>query len=241
MKTLEIVVHCFAEQHDVYARALTVQLSSLILNPPKASVVVSICTAARDERTLDTVQSLAMAKQNSRLDFRTHLMSKERLFRRAIGRNDLARTTQADAVHFADADYFYGVGFVDDLLAAQWPSPLAIPGTLQIHKTHIDGDAALATVNCGEVFQPDLAQFVRWRTRIAIGGIQFVTGETARSGYLDGHRRYQKPVDPTGGFRDTFEDKVYRGGLGCSIVRTTGVLYRMRHTTSAFEPAENRR
>ena len=35
MKTIEIVTHCYAEQHPVFAKLLTAQLSSLLLWPPE--------------------------------------------------------------------------------------------------------------------------------------------------------------------------------------------------------------
>lgn len=248
MKILEIIVHCYAEQIPDFASMLTAQLSSIIRHPPSGEgrVVVWVCTAISDRLTHEVVAAMgyrASLLPDNRVRFESFTSDKRFLFRRAIGRNVRARRTHSDVVWFADADYIMSAGSIDAILAIDFttlPLPLAYPKQVFIQRSHASGDKAIATIIPGEDWILDTSAFDVKTEKFAIGGLQIVSGETARQhGYLD-NTKWVRPVDPTLGFQDTKEDKAYRAALGGSCGVEIPGLYRMRHSRSAFETAEKR-
>ena len=241
MRSIEIVSHCYSEQHPVFASLLTSQLSSLWLWPPeKCRVLVVICTTTSDKLTRAVGASFADLFAGGPVDVQVRLYEKSHLFRRAIARNFAAKMTTSDIVWFADADYLFGQGCLDNL-AAYDITGLSYPRQVLIHKSHRAGDVEISRIVPGEVFEPDLTLFQPQRVKFAIGGLQIVPGAVAREkGYLD-HSKWIKPVDPAKGFQDTREDKSYRAefkaqSVGLNLPR----LMRFRHSQSAFEDAEKR-
>jgi hypothetical protein len=92
----------------------------------------------------------------------------------------------------------------------------------------------------GEVFTPDMTLFKQQRLSQAIGGLQIVRGDTARQHGYCPDSRYCKPLKKLGdGFRDTHEDKVYRGIVSAGWEDLPGA-FRLRHSRSAFESQESR-
>lgn len=250
MTTIELIVHAYAEKLDCFAKLLTMQLSSLAVWPcQRARVIYSVCWTASDKLVYDTINAMAKRFESStgpyerEVEINSFPMDKEMLFRRAIGRNLLARQSKADVVWFTDCDYAIGDGCLDglaDAYQAGFPAKLVFPKTLQIHKSHRIGDELLRSVVPGELYLPDLSQFIHRREKFAIGGLQIVSGDTARSvGYCDG-TIWIKPVSEEGGFRNTTEDRVYRAILGESKPIEIPGLYRLRHSESAFEDASSR-
>ncbi len=245
MRSLEIIVHCYAEQIPDFASMLTAQLSSIIRHPPSTGkVVVWVCTAISDRLTQEVVAAMGYkASMAPHLRFESFSSEKNFLFRRAIGRNIRARRTHADVVWFADADYIVSAGSLDAMLAidfAALPLPLVYPKQVFIQRSHARGDQAIATIIPGEDWILDTSAFDVKTEKFAIGGLQIVSGDTARRyGYLD-DTKWVRPVDPALGFQDTKEDKAYRAALGGSCGVEIPGLYRLRHSRSAFEPAEKR-
>lgn len=238
MTKIEIIVHCYAEEHPEFAKLLTMQLSSLALWPPKAAeVMVTVCCLPSDLTTRIVLSSSLSGS------VRAATMRKECLFRRAIGRNAVAKASQADIVWFCDADYLFGEGCLDALAEAYekgFPHQLVFPKHVLIQKSHRIGDEQLNGVVPGNLYHPDLSLFTPRTERMAIGGLQIVSGDTARAfGYCDG-TRWVEPVSAAGGFRNTVEDKIYRALLGGGRPITLPNLYRCRHSASAFESAESR-
>lgn len=243
MKTIEIVVHCFSERHPVFARLLTMQLSSMCLWPPKTcDLLVTVVCKATDEATQAAANTMSRSfKQPANVRLRLLYLEECDLFRRAIGRNIAALGSCADILWYADCDYAITEGFLDRLAAAEWPeSRVAYPQAVQVHRSHAIGDAEIARITPGRLFTPDMTLFEEKREKFAIGGLQFCRGEDARKyGYLNG-TSWVDPVDPAGGFRDTKCDKAYRSIMGGSLPMDLPGLYRFRHSDSAFEPAEKR-
>lgn len=242
MTTIELIVHAYAEKLDCFAKLLTMQLSSLAIWPcQRVHVIYSVCWTTSDAVVYETIH--AMEQRLPHVAFNLFPMNKEMLFRRAIGRNLLAKHSAADVVWFADCDYVFGEGCLDglaDAYQAGFPSRLVFPKTLRIHKSHRIGDEVLQAVVPGELYMPDLGQFTDRREKFAIGGLQIVSGDTARNfGYCDG-TSWIKPVSVEGGFRNTTEDRIYRALLGESKPIEFPNLYRLRHSGSAFEDAAKR-
>lgn len=242
MRRLEIIVHCYSEKIPDFASLLAAQLSSVIRHPPRTGeVTVTVCMTSSDRLTHEVVSSMAYKARGGRQPvlIRTWPFDKGLLFRRAIGRNYCARRTPADVVWFADCDYMVGPGSLDAILAVECDT-LWHPKQVLIHTSHAEGDKLIERIIPTEIVEGDLGRFQPHRVRMAIGGLQFVPGSVARAeGYLD-QTRWTKPVDPAGGFRDTAEDRVYRGRFAKSESFDIPGLYRLRHSRSAFEKAEDR-
>ena len=253
MRSLEIICHCYSEQIPDFASMLTAQLSSIIRHPPSTGeVVITVCTTATDRLTRDVCAAMAYKMKGNRaarLDGKSNglapmilielLLDKSLLFRRAIGRNIRARRTISDVAWWADADYLVGPGTLDAMLAVECDT-LWHPKEVMIHTSHAEGDEFLRGVIPGEMVEGNLGRFQPHRVKMAIGGLQFVPGSIARAkGYLD-QTRWTKPVDPAGGFRDTKEDRVFRGTFERSESFEIPNLLRLRHSKSAFQDAETR-
>jgi hypothetical protein len=241
MQILEIVVHTYAEQIPAFASLLTAQLSSILRHPPSTGcVVVHVCTTATDRLTSDVIEAFReqAIHRKVRLAVVPRCYSKGLLFRRAIARNELAKSTVADLVWFADCDYMVGPRTLDAMLAVECDT-LWHPKRVLIHKSHQDGDDFISRITPGRMVEGDLGRFEDHRVSLAIGGLQFVSGDVARAGYLDG-TRWTKAVDPKGGFRDTQEDRVYRGSFERRQSFEIPGLMRLRHSKSAFESSESR-
>jgi hypothetical protein len=242
MPTIEIIVHCYAEKIADFASLLTAQLSSICNHPPvNGHVIVSVCTTHTDSLTENVVEKFGSkaAAQRIPVTIVTRPYFTDMLFRRAIARNQLAKFTKSDLVWFADCDYMVGPGTLDAMLAVECDT-LWHPKKVLIHKSHEEGDNFIAGITPGRTVGGDLGRFDDHRVNIAIGGLQFVSGDVARArGYLDG-TRWVKPVDPKGGFRDTQEDRVYRGSFERRQSFEIPGLMRLRHSKSAFESPESR-
>ncbi len=238
MKTIEIVVHCYAEKIPDFAAMLTAQLSSLVLWTPKTcNVTLRVCAKSGDQLTDEAGFGFGPFLAENVFSDPLWLDGTD-IFRRAIGRNIAAKRSNADIVWFADADYLFGEGCLDALAASDFKG-LAYPRDIMIHKSHAVGDAELARIKIGEQFEPDLTLFKPQRIKFAIGGLQIVDGDTARAGgYLDG-TRWVKPTTATD-FQDTREDRVFRGLFPKSTALELPNLFRMRHSRSAFESADSR-
>jgi hypothetical protein len=65
-KTLEIIVHCIADQLPVFASMLTAELSSLWHHPPKCSVKVTVVASPRDVVTRAVCEDFSSLFYNER-------------------------------------------------------------------------------------------------------------------------------------------------------------------------------
>jgi hypothetical protein len=112
---------------------------------------------------------------------------------------------------------------------------MLFPRSAMIHKSHADGDREIARIVPGELFTPDFSLFEPWKIRKAIGGLQIVSGDTARAhGYLDG-TAWVEPVPNAKNFLNTHCDKKYRSACGGTSPVDIPNLWRFRHSDSAFQ------
>ena len=200
---LEIITHCYR-----YSRVLTYQLSSLVLNPPPFEVSCTIFYNEDDKPTsevLDYFQSL----HHDRFSILCWPLSKEELMRREIGRNTAASLSLADLVWFADADYVFGPGCLAALEEYHFEDDVIYhPQEVQINTTHAFGDQYARMVTKPETIDIDPEDFMPKRHNFAIGGLQIVTGNTARKhGYCPDDKKLQSPADT---WQDTKGDFRYR-------------------------------
>lgn len=222
MRTVEIISHCWR-----YSRALTYQLSSLVLNPPKrVRVYLFVFCHETDRPTMDVLKlfsgplwsHLNADDQISPRLIYIYPLNIGMILNRSICRDLRAKMTEADLVWFCDCDYFFGPGCLDALAdvpldpAEEGYSPLYYPRVTFYNKDHANGDAYSLRAAVPGVYDIDPADFVEHRPRRAIGGIQIVPGDVARrEGYCPNHRKWQTPCDT---WKQTGADRVFRKILG---------------------------
>ena len=245
---LEFITHVYAEKLPDFAKMFTAQLSSLYYWSPKCEVQVSVCTLHSDMLTQRVCREFGRRFRSERrhIAISKFMFTPAQLFNRAYGRNQVAKQTTADVVWFCDADYIFGSGCLDalgEIWSSGFPATLIYPRHVMIHNSHKVGDAEIAKITPGNLFTSDLSQYHRIRMTRAIGGIQIVTGETARKGYLDGKWGSSEATDATD-FQKTLTDVAYHKRVGKDGKEMKSImlpnLYRMRHLASAFETRERR-
>jgi hypothetical protein len=210
--SLEIVSHCWR-----YGHFLTYQLSSLVnYRTDKLDVTMTVFHAPEDEvvtRVLDYFGRIKVP--GVRWNWRP--LPKERLFRRAIGRNLAARETRADWIWFTDADILFHEGCLDTLADAlqDRDDGLVHPrlglGTALLPEDH----EILARGQQGPaVLDIPLDQFSPYGgpRRKAKGPHQITHGDVARAcGYCDSIAYYQSPANR---WMKTYEDRAFRWLIG---------------------------
>ncbi len=219
MKTIEIITHCYQ-----YSRVLTYQLSSLLLDYPRTCrVIATVFYAREDEPTIYVLgyfrHVFNTEKWESRVSIRAWPLPKTDLFQRAIGRNKAALGTPADIVWFTDADYLFRDGCLDRLAALDCfddadASPLWFPAETFFNHDHANGDEYARRAAELGVYDIKPEDFIPHRPGRAIGGVQIVSGDTAREfGYCPNHAKSQRPT-ASDEFLRCHSDRVYRKSLG---------------------------
>lgn len=235
-KTVEIVVHCYAEERPVFASLLTAQLSSLVIWPPSTcEVVVDVVGCNSDALTRGVVRVFQQQREAPQIVIRWRGMTKPEMFRRGYARNLFFKTTFADFIWATDCDYLFGEGCLDALAAMNFQDCIGYPEAYLIHKSHAAGDAEIARIVPGSPFVPDLSLYVPEFPKHAIGGLQIAPRDFARQGYLDG-TKWSRPDDSATRFSYA-EDRRYRSRT--MKIPLPGV-YRFRHSVTDYEPAEKR-
>ena len=234
---IEIISHVYNPPGtDQYAQLLKWQLASLVNHPPVVDyrMTVFYCGNPKDKPLINTLDRFPNIRDlctglDWKFDFIS--MSREELFRRAIGRNYRALKTEADVIWFTDCDYLFGEGCLDsihELMDAD--SGLCIPETVKINVNHATGYAAIERERENPLPQIVESEFKVRKEKKAIGGIQLIGGNLARKiGYLKG-TSWVEPVDASKGFRSCRCDKVWRthNNLSATRLPIKGV-YRLRH------------
>ena len=237
---LQVITHCYCPPGlEHYANALVWHFGSLCAHPGSKfeSIKLTVCYTGHDKATEQTIAGFGFADEPSNVMLEPIAFSREELFRRAIGRNYVAKQTDADVVHFADTDYIYGPGFLDaihDHFANG--AEFIYPRKYKINVDHETGDRMLEQ-SPDEWFSIDQSKFKPTGLRKAIGGLMFVSGDVARRGYLDGSRKWMKPVDPSQGFQRCHCDTAYRRSLLPNTFKGVDAqwIYRLRHTENGRE------
>lgn len=223
---LEIVSHCWQ-----YAHLLVYQLSSLVEHPPAdLDLTLTVFHAPGDE---DTRQLLAFfgEKDLPSVTWNWRSLPREKLFRRAIGRNLAALETTADWIWFTDCDLFFGKGCLDGLARAlqsvreplvfpdmEWCTDLLPP----------DAPALQEGRTAPKVLPPPPVEFKPHRTTRATGPLQITHGGAARRfGYCNNLPYYQQPASH---WCKAYEDRAFRWLLDSQgkALEVPGV-HRIRH------------
>jgi hypothetical protein len=224
---VEIVSHCWQ-----YAHLLAYQLSSLVNFPPTgARVRMTVFYAPEDARTRAMLEFFGGIAAPG-VEWNWQALARPELFRRAIGRNRVARSTRADWVWFTDCDIVFHRGCIDGL-ASQLQGRqdlLAYPKYERITPMLTEDDPVLAAErDRPRVVDIDTSQFtLAANPPKAKGAYHIVHGDAARlCGYCEQVRVYQRPVAR---WAKTYEDSAFRWLMG-----TDGVgldvpgVHRIRH------------
>ena len=226
--SLELVSHCWG-----YAHLLEGQLGSLLANPPApCDVTMTVYFSREDEGTVRLLDACAeRVAPNVTWSFRA--VAKERLFRRAIGRNHAALVTTADWIWFTDCDVLFGAGCLDGLAAALAgrTDVLVFPSVEMLTELLPDEELSGGRGRgSGSALADPTAdhEFVPVPVTKAKGPLQITHGDVARTvGYCRDLAAYQRP-EPS--FAKCHEDTAFRWLLGTpgTPVDVPGVS-RIRH------------
>ncbi len=223
---LEIVSHCWN-----YANILTYQLSSLVLFPPKETLIcMTVYYEPNDLRTKEVLDYFSM-QQVENVHWNFCPLSKEYLLRRAIGRNLAAWHTKADWIFFTDCDVLFREKSLDMLnhQLQQQQSLLVYPRFHMVSELlHNDDEIFTEYTQTGMVRDIDPKRFYPEERNRAVGGFQITQGDAARlGGYCGNIPYYHRPVKQ---WRKCYEDRTFRWLLGTqgTAVEVPG-FYRIRH------------
>lgn len=237
MSSIEIVSHCYnSDEVPIYSSLAQLQFSSLLLNPPSIDTTISVCYTSEDQLTVEVINWFRYEIRNIKtLHLKDFCLPKEKLFRRAIGRNIVAKSSSADVIWFVDCDYLFR--FTCTLSLAHYyclksDCNMVYPEAVNINITHGLGDGYIerASKYLPYIIQIDPDHFTSKKQRKAIGGIQVVRGDYCREhGYLDG-TRWMNPVNTNKGFRSCKCDVPFRKQVGKSEAVDIPGVYRVRHS-----------
>lgn len=224
--SLEIVSHCWN-----YSHFLAYQLSSLVRFPPtRLSVTMTVFYAPEDRKTAELLEFFGKLHVPG-VTWNWQPLPKERLFRRAIGRNQAALATQADWVWFTDCDLMFRENCLDtlaDLLQGRRDA-LVYPREERCTDLLADDNPMLqAGHQAPQVLDIDTTQFTSRYPSRATGPLQIAHGDVCRAtGYCNAIAYYQQPSDR---WCKAHEDRAFRW-----LLETQGLpleipgVYRIRH------------
>ncbi|WMS86328.1 glycosyltransferase family A protein [Pleionea litopenaei] len=223
---IEVVSHCWQ-----YAHFLLYQLSSLVNFPPqKVKVTMTVYYSNEDTNTAAVLKFFEQyAIEN--VEWNWQEMPKEKLFRRAIGRNHAAKNSKADWVWFTDCDLMFRENCLDELgVALEGRSDvLVFPRQERITSLLTDEDPMLSfNASAIDLKDVDTDQFSISERGRATGPLQITHGDVAREyGYCECLGYYQRPAEK---WCKAYEDRAFRW-----LLRSQGTpldipgVYRIRH------------
>jgi hypothetical protein len=224
---IEIVSHCWN-----YAHFLVYQLSTLVLFPPtRAEVTMTVFYAHEDEGTRKLLSFFHDIRVPGVI-WNWQALPKEKLFRRAIGRNQAALASGADWIWFTDCDVLFRQQCIDELatLLQGRRDVLVYPNVERVTPLLTEGDPILTHGGDANyrLLDIDDAKFTEHALTRATGPMQITHGDVARAcGYCNSLKFYQRPA---GYWCKAHEDRAFRW-----LLRSRGVgldipnVYRIRH------------
>ncbi|MEX1220545.1 MAG: glycosyltransferase [Idiomarina sp.] len=208
---IEIVAHCWQ-----YSHLFVFQLQSLVNNPPtQFKLVFTGFYCKSDKQTVELIEHYRQM-QLANVEWNFIALSKERLLRRAIGRNKAAKATKADWIWFTDCDVIFGPDTFTSLFEqlSEERSILVFPK--KVNRTALlCKDDAILKKNREEAVDLNVLATCKFKNHTfekATGAVQIVAGSIARKyGYCEGVNCYQQPQER---WVKTYEDRAFRWILG---------------------------
>jgi hypothetical protein len=212
---LEIVSHCWG-----YSSMLNYQLSSFVnYAPTKLHLTVTVFYAGEDKKTQAVVNFFNEMEINN-ITWNFQVMSKDKLFRRGIGRNMAALSTTADWIWFTDCDIIFHENCLDSLADELQGEQglLFFPEEEKITSMLADDDPMLrkdAKPQLIDIETNNFSLYERSKSREkARGPFQIVHADVARAiGYCKKLNMFQTESKR---WRKTYEDSAFRWLLGTS-------------------------
>ncbi len=202
---LEIVSHCWG-----YGNMLAYQLSSYVNYPPtKLSVTATVLYSEEDEKTTEVINFFkAIEVPNVTWNFQA--ITKEKLFRRSIGRNMAAKSTTADWIWYTDCDNIFHENCLDSV-AEQLQGCREIlvhPKCEYTTEMLLDDDPILRKDSAPAVIEIERTKFTSTPLKKSTGPYQIVHGDVARAiGYCEKLKMFQ--TEETA-WRKTYEDTAFK-------------------------------
>lgn len=223
---LEIVSHCWQ-----YAHLLVYQLSSLVRYPPRrATVTMTVYHCPEDTQTVRLLENFGRLEVPT-VTWNWRTLPRQKLFRRAIGRNEAALATKADWIWFTDCDLMFHEGCLDGTAdavqglrdALVFPRVERCTALLEHRNPMLNVD--LEQQLTVDIDTDNFSERIRSR---ATGPLQITHGDVARAcGYCNSLPYYQRPSET---WCKAYEDRAFRW-----LLRTPGRpleipgVYRIRH------------
>lgn len=225
--SLEIVSHCWQ-----YSHMLIYQLCSLINHPPtKLSVTMTVFYAPEDSDT-EAVLNFIAQHQLPNVTWNWQPLPPEHLFRRGIGRNSAALSTQADWVWMTDCDIIFYQGCLDSLAEGLLNRKDTLVFPRQEKTTTMLGDdsSLLQKGRTLQLVDIDPENFSLQARDRAKGAYQIIHGDVARAiGYCANLSLYQTPAKT---WCKCYEDRAFRWLVGTQgIPVDIANVYQIRHIT----------
>jgi hypothetical protein len=225
--TIEIVSHCWN-----YSHFLAYQLSSLALFPPTKSEVTMTVFHAPDDIGTKGLLRFFDSIDVPGVHWNWQSLPREKLFRRAIGRNQAALASKADWVWFTDCDVLFREGCMETLatMLQGRRDVLVYPKIERVTPLLADSDPLIKKggIQNHRLLDIDDRQFIEHELTRATGPVQITHGDVARAcGYCNSLKFYQQPADH---WCKAHEDRAFRW-----LLRTQGTgldipgVYRIRH------------
>lgn len=206
---LELVSHCWN-----YAHLFVYQLESLVQNPPAKLKITFTGFYCREDKDTTALVNEYRNKNVPGIRWNFIALPKEKLLRRAIGRNIAAKASSADWVWFTDCDLAFAPGSLDNLAnkLQQQTEILVFPEKIR-QTALLKKDNPMLRGAVEEVFNHlEQAEFVERSYSKAAGAFQIVRGEIARDyGYCGQVNCYQQAREH---WAKCYEDRAYRWLLG---------------------------
>jgi hypothetical protein len=202
---LEIVSHCWG-----YSNMLTYQLSSFVNFPPtKCALTVTVFYAKEDAKSQAVVDFFS-AKKVENVTWNFQALSKGKLFRRGIGRNMVARATNADWLWFTDCDIIFHENCLDSLAEKLQGKQESLYYPQQERTTEMlaQDDPMLRQDSEPQIVDINADGFSLHSRDKAKGAFQIVHGDVARAiGYCEKLKMFQTEDDR---WRKTYEDTAFK-------------------------------
>ncbi|WP_057832477.1 glycosyltransferase family 2 protein [Colwellia sp. TT2012] len=202
---LEIVSHCWG-----YSNMLTYQLSSFVNYPPtKCALTVTVFYAVEDTKS-QAVLDFFNKQTVENVTWNFQVLSKGKLFRRGIGRNMAARTTNADWLWFTDCDIIFHKNCLDSLAEQLQGKQESLYYPQQERTTEMlaQDDPMLRQDSEPQLVDIDADGFSLHSRDKAKGAFQIVHGDVARAiGYCEKLKIFQTEDDR---WRKTYEDTAFK-------------------------------
>jgi hypothetical protein len=254
MFSLQVVSHIWAKDCPQYADFAKYQVHALRARPPKCDVLLTVCYCPADWAACVTLERQLALGLPPTVTLRGMPMDQERLFRRAIGRDEVCRAPDGKVLWLTDCDYVI-TGEACDAVAQVAPdSQLVFPRVVNTMRTHAMGTEYARRAEKSDTPEIDPADFQPERVKRGIGGVQIIGSELARQvGYDPPMKsRYDWRTDGFGCFKDDANWRRYvklpagvLNAAGMDVVGSgTGIdvpgVYRLRHEQIGYRTDKTR-